>query len=222
MITSKLPFPKGSEARGNHQNQVVAINEGQGRGNQGNHARGRAFMLGAEEARQDLNIMTEDLSGLPLSREIEFRIDLIHVAMPVAKSPYRLAPTEMQKLANQLKELQVKGFIRPSSSPWGAPVLFVKKKDVNSEGIDVDPNKIEAVKNWKTPKTPTEIRSFLGLAGYYRRFIASFSKIAKPLTLLTQKNKKFVWGGEQENAFQTLKDMLCDASILALPEGPDD
>nr|GFC51068.1 putative reverse transcriptase domain-containing protein [Tanacetum cinerariifolium] len=81
---------------------------------------------------------------------------------------------------------------------------------------------MEAVKNWKPPKTPTEIRSFLGLAGYYRRFIASFSKIAKPLTLLTQKNKKFVWGDEQENAIQTLKDMLCDAPILALPEGPDD
>nr|GEZ89940.1 putative reverse transcriptase domain-containing protein [Tanacetum cinerariifolium] len=65
---------------------------------------------------------------------------------------------------------------------------------VNSEGIHVDPNKIEAVKNWKPPKTPTEIRLFLGLAGYYRRFIASFLKIAKPLTLLTQKNKKFEWG----------------------------
>nr|GEV04172.1 putative reverse transcriptase domain-containing protein [Tanacetum cinerariifolium] len=93
---------------------------------------------------------------------------------------------------------------------------------VNSEGIRVDPNKIEAVKNWKPPKTPTKIRSFLGLAGYYRRFIASFLKIAKPLTLLTQKNKKFEWGDEQENAFQTLKDMLCDAPILALPEGADD
>nr|GFB25849.1 putative reverse transcriptase domain-containing protein [Tanacetum cinerariifolium] len=85
---------------------------------------------------------------------------------------------------------------------------------VNSEGIHVDSNKIKAVKNWKPPKTPTEIRSFLGLAGYYRRFIVSFSKIAKPLTPLTQKNKKFKWGDEHENAFQTLKDMLCDAPIL--------
>nr|GFC96445.1 putative reverse transcriptase domain-containing protein [Tanacetum cinerariifolium] len=67
--------------------------------------------------------------GFTPSREIEFRTDLIHGAMLVAKSPYRLAPTEMQELANQLKELQDKGFIRPSSSPWGAPVLFVKKKD---------------------------------------------------------------------------------------------
>ncbi|GJT37378.1 putative reverse transcriptase domain-containing protein [Tanacetum coccineum] len=72
------------------------------------------------------------------------------------------------------------------------------------------------------PKTPTEIRSFLGLAGYYRRFIANFLKIATPLTLLTQKNQKFKWGDEQENAFQTLKDILCDAPILALPEGTDD
>nr|GEV97868.1 putative reverse transcriptase domain-containing protein [Tanacetum cinerariifolium] len=64
---------------------------------------------------------------------------------------------------------------------------------VNSEGIHVDPNKIEAVKNWRPPKTPTEIRSFLGLAGYCRRLIANFSKITKPLTLLTQKNKKFEW-----------------------------
>nr|GFB28377.1 putative reverse transcriptase domain-containing protein [Tanacetum cinerariifolium] len=62
-------------------------------------------------------VFPEDLSGLPPSREVEFRIDLIHGAMPVAKSPYRLAPTEMQELANQLKELKDKGFIRPSSSP---------------------------------------------------------------------------------------------------------
>nr|GFA74928.1 putative reverse transcriptase domain-containing protein [Tanacetum cinerariifolium] len=75
------------------------------------------------------DVFPENLSGLPPSRKVEFRIDLIHGAMPVAKSPYRLAPTKMQELANQLKELQDKGFIRPSSSPWGAPVLFVKKKD---------------------------------------------------------------------------------------------
>ncbi|GKB26750.1 hypothetical protein Tco_0866151 [Tanacetum coccineum] len=71
----------------------------------------------------------EDLSRLPPSREVEFRIDLIPGAMHVAKSPYRLAPTELQELSNQLKELQDKGFIRPSSSLWGAPVLFAKKKD---------------------------------------------------------------------------------------------
>ncbi|GKE17508.1 hypothetical protein Tco_1425085 [Tanacetum coccineum] len=73
---------------------------------------------------------------------------------------------------------------------WLQEVCFLGHV-VNSEGIHVDPSKIEAVKNWKPPKTPTEIRSFLRLAGYYRRFIANFSRIAKSLTLLTQKNKKF-------------------------------
>ncbi|GJU71437.1 putative reverse transcriptase domain-containing protein [Tanacetum coccineum] len=74
-------------------------------------------------------VFLDDLTGLPPVREIEFRIDLIPGALPVVKSPYRLAPSEMQELSNQLKDLQEKGFIRPSHSPWGAPVLFVKKKD---------------------------------------------------------------------------------------------
>ncbi|GJT57920.1 putative reverse transcriptase domain-containing protein, partial [Tanacetum coccineum] len=81
---------------------------------------------------------------------------------------------------------------------------------------------IEAVKNWKAPRTPTEVRSFLGLAGYYRRFIENFSKIAKSLTILTQKSKTFNWGEEQEYAFQTLKDKLCNAPVLALPDGSED
>ncbi|GKB63699.1 putative reverse transcriptase domain-containing protein [Tanacetum coccineum] len=299
------------------------------------------------------------------------------IATPVAKSPYRLAPSEMEELSRQLKELQDKGFIRPSSSRWGAPVLFVKKKDgsfrmcidyrelnkltiknhyplpriddlfdqlqgsqffskidlrsgyhqlrvheddipktafrtryghfeftvmpfgltnapaifmdlmnrvcrpyldkfvivfiddiliysktqeehvehlrlvlellkkeklyakfskcefwlrevqflghvINGNGIHVDPSKIEAVKNWKAPRTPTEVRSFLGLAGYYRRFIENFSKIAKSLTILTQKSKTFNWGEEHEYAFQTLKDKLCNAPVLALPDGSKD
>ncbi|GJT11639.1 reverse transcriptase domain-containing protein [Tanacetum coccineum] len=93
---------------------------------------------------------------------------------------------------------------------------------VNQSGIHVDPSKIEAVKNWKAPTTPSEVRSFLGLAGYYRRFIANFSKIAKPLTSLTQKNQKYEWGEEQEAAFQTLKNNLCDAPVLSLPDGVED
>nr|GFC72908.1 putative reverse transcriptase domain-containing protein [Tanacetum cinerariifolium] len=69
------------------------------------------------------------LSGLLLTRQVEFQIDLIPGATPVARAPYRLASSEMKELSDQLKELFKKGFIRPSSSPWGAPVLFVKKKD---------------------------------------------------------------------------------------------
>nr|GFB20603.1 putative reverse transcriptase domain-containing protein [Tanacetum cinerariifolium] len=74
-------------------------------------------------------VFTEDLSGLPPTRQVVFQIDLIPGAAPVARVPYRLAPSEMKELSEQLKELSDKGFIRPSSSPWGAPVLFVKKRD---------------------------------------------------------------------------------------------
>ncbi|GJY49889.1 putative reverse transcriptase domain-containing protein [Tanacetum coccineum] len=305
-------------------------------------------------------VFPEDLPGLPHTRQVEFHIDLVPGAAPVARAPYRLAPSEMKELADQLQELSDKGFIRPSSSPWGAPVLFVKKKDgslrmcidyrelnkltvknrypqsriddlldqlqgssvyskidlrsgyhqlrvreedisktafrtryghyefqvmpfgltnapavfmdlmnrvckpyldkfvivfiddiliyskskqeheehlkiilellkkeelyakfskcefwipkvqflghvIDNKGIHVDPAKIESVKDWASPKTPTEIRQFLGLAGYYRRFIEGFSKIAKPMTKLTQKKVKFEWGDKQEakqEAFQ--------------------
>ncbi|GJS62182.1 putative reverse transcriptase domain-containing protein [Tanacetum coccineum] len=285
---------RAQEPEGNLPNQVIANNEGQGRGNQGNQARGRAFMLGAEEAHQDPNIVTglepnelvfkyeieivrgrsrdcmdwlsnykseiichekvvriplpdgkkqeeivvvrdfpkvfpDDLSGLLPIREIE----LIPGAMPVAKSPYHLAPSEMKELSRQLKELQDKGFIRPSSSPLGAPddiLIYLKTQEehlkevqilrhvINGNGIHIDPSKIEAVKNWKAPRTLIEVRSFFGLAGYYHRFIENFSNIAKSLTILTQKSKTFDWGEEQELAFQTLKDKLCNAHVLALPD----
>ncbi|GJU90233.1 reverse transcriptase domain-containing protein [Tanacetum coccineum] len=117
-------------------------------------------------------------------------------ATPVARAPYRLDPSQMQELSNQLQELA-------------------------DRGLHVDPDKIEAVKNWASPTTPTEIRQFLGLIGYYRRFIKDFLKIAKYLTGLTQKNKKYIWGEDQESAFQLLKQKLCEALILALPEGND-
>ncbi|GKB72408.1 hypothetical protein Tco_0933820 [Tanacetum coccineum] len=152
----------------------------------------------------------------------------------------------MKELAKQLQELSDKGLIRPNSSPWGASVLFLKKKDglfrmcidyhelnkltvkncyplpriddlfnqlqgssvyskidlrSDSKGIHVGPAKIESIKDWASPKNPTEIRQFLGLTGYYRRFIEGFSKIAKPMTKLTQKNVKFNWGEKEETAF---------------------
>ncbi|GKC56304.1 putative reverse transcriptase domain-containing protein [Tanacetum coccineum] len=295
-------------------------------------------------------VFPEDLPGLPPTRQVEFQIDLVPGVASIARAPYRLAPSERKELSEQLKELSDKGFIRPSSSPWGAPVLFVKKKDgsfrmcidyrelnkltvknryplpriddlfdqlqgssvylkidlrsvmpfgltnapavfmdlmnrvckpyldkfvivfiddiliysknkqeheehlkqilellkkeelyakfskcefwiskvlflghmIDSEGIHVDPAKIEAIKDWTSPKSPTEIRQFLGLAGYYQRFIEGFSKIAKPMTKLTQKKVKFEWGDKQEAAFQLLKQKLCSAPILALPEGSED
>ncbi|GKC83249.1 hypothetical protein Tco_1138966 [Tanacetum coccineum] len=74
-------------------------------------------------------VFPEDLHGLPAVRQVEFQINLILRAAPVAHTPYRLAPSEMQELSNQLQELADRGFIRPSTSPWRAPILFVKKKD---------------------------------------------------------------------------------------------
>nr|GEV85466.1 retrovirus-related Pol polyprotein from transposon 17.6 [Tanacetum cinerariifolium] len=201
---------------------------------------------------------------------------------PVARAPYRLAPSKLKELSEQLKELSEKGFIRPSSSPWGAPVLFVKKKDGSfrmcidyrelnkltvknrypllriddlfdqlqgssvyskidlrsgyhqlrireedipitafrtSNGVHVDLAKVEAIQNWSAPTTPTEVRQFLGLVGYYQRFIEGFSLISKPLSKLARKNKKYEWGMEEKEEFQTLKQKLCFAPILALSEG---
>ncbi|GJW59711.1 putative reverse transcriptase domain-containing protein [Tanacetum coccineum] len=92
----------------------------------------------------------------------------------------------------------------------------------DSRGINEDPAKIESIKDWASPKTPTEICQFLGLAGYYQRFIKGFSKIAKSMTKLTQKGIKFDWGEKEENAFQLIKQKLCSAPILALPEGNED
>ncbi|GJY35745.1 putative reverse transcriptase domain-containing protein [Tanacetum coccineum] len=93
---------------------------------------------------------------------------------------------------------------------------------IDSRGIHIDPAKIESIKDWASPKTPMEIRQFLGLAGYYRRFIEGFSKIAKSMTKLTQKGFKVDWGEKEQNAFHLIKQKLCNAPILALPEGSED
>nr|GEU29062.1 putative reverse transcriptase domain-containing protein [Tanacetum cinerariifolium] len=129
-----------------------------------------------------LEVFLEDLPRLSPPRQVEFRIDLIPGATPVAHAPYHLAPSESKEL---------------------------------SDGIHVDPAKIEAIKCWAAPTTPTEVRQFLGLAGYDRWFIKEFSLIAKPLTKLTQKNKPFIWGNDEGKAFQT-------APILSLPEESED
>nr|GEU70865.1 putative reverse transcriptase domain-containing protein [Tanacetum cinerariifolium] len=187
----------------------------------------------------------EDLLGLPPTRQVEFLIDLISGDVLVARAPYRLAPSEMKELSDQLKELFNKGFIRPSSSPWGALVLFVKKKD-RSFRMYIDYrelNKLTVKNRYPLPSiddlldqlqgssvySKINLRSdtngdssIYGLAGYYRRFIKGFSKIAKSMTKLTQKGVKFDWGDKEEAAFQLIKQKLCSALILALPEGSKD
>ncbi|GKC46001.1 putative reverse transcriptase domain-containing protein [Tanacetum coccineum] len=99
-------------------------------------------------------------------------------------------------------------------------ILELLKKE-EFEGIHVDPATIESIKDWASPKTPTEIRQFSGLAGYYRQFIEGFSKIAKPMTKLTQESVKFDWGEKEKDAFHLLKQKLCSAPILTLPKGSE-
>ncbi|GJS15965.1 putative reverse transcriptase domain-containing protein [Tanacetum coccineum] len=179
-----------------------------------------------------------NLPGLPPTRQVEFQIDLMPGAAPVARAPYQLAPSKIKELSGQLQELSDKGFIRPSSSPWGAPLLFVKKKD-ESFWMCIDYqelNKLTVKNRYPLPRiddlldqlqgsnvySKIDLRSGyhqlrvrkedilktafrIGLVGYYQRFIEGFSKIAKPMTKLTQKKVTFEWGDKQEAAFQTLK-----------------
>nr|GEX01613.1 putative reverse transcriptase domain-containing protein [Tanacetum cinerariifolium] len=157
-------------------------------------------------------VFSEDLSGLPLARPVEFQIDLIPRAAPVASSPVSIGIVRDE------------GIVRTTTGAFrqGGEVVrqIFKVRILDSEGT-ISP-KIESIKDWASPKTPTEIRQFLGLAGYYRRFIEGFSKIAKSMTKLTQKGIKFDWGEKEENAFQLIKQKLCSAPILALPEGNKD
>nr|AAQ56486.1 putative polyprotein [Oryza sativa Japonica Group] len=319
------------------------------------------------------DVFPDDLPGMPPKRDIEFRIDLVPGTTPIHKRPYRMAANELAEVKRQVDDLLQKGYIRPSSSPWGAPVIFVEKKDhtqrmcvdyralndvtiknkyplpriddlfdqlkgaivfskidlrsgyhqlrikeedipktafttryglfectvmsfgltnapaffinlmnkvfmeyldkfvvvfiddiliysrtkeeheehlrlaleklrehqlyakfskcefwlsevkflghvISAGGVAVDPSNVESITNWKQPKTVSEIRSFLGLAGYYRRFIENFSKIAKPMTRLLQKDVKYKWSEECKQSFQELKNRLISAPILILPD----
>ena len=310
---------------------------------------------------------------MPPDRDIEFSIDLLPGTSPISKRPYRMDVKDLVELKKQIEELESKGYIRPSSSPWGAPVLFVDKKDgtrrmcvdyralndvtiknkyplpriedlfdqmrgakvfskidlrsgyhqlkiraedipktaftsryglyeytvmsfgltnapayfmylmnkvfmeyldkfvvvfiddilvfsrneeeheehlrlvlqklrenqlyaklskcefwlkevsflghvITDGGITVDPSKVQDVLNWNPPKNVSEIRSFLGLAGYYRRFIEGFSKIVKPLTSLLEKGKEFKWDDKCQASFEELKEKLTTAPVLIMPD----
>jgi hypothetical protein len=319
------------------------------------------------------DVFLEEFHGMPPDRDIEFIIDLIPGTSPIAKRPYRMAAPELEELKKQLGELQRSGFIKPSSSPWGALVLFVEKKDksmrmcvdyhslnevtfknkyplpriddlfdqlkgakyfskvdlrsgyhqlkirksdipktafitrygqyeftvmsfgltnapayfmnlmnkvfmeeldkfvvvfiddilvysksveereqhlrvvlgklrarklytkfskcefwlekisflghiLTAEGVAVDTGKVETVSNWQQPTNVSEIRNFLGLEGYIRRFIEGFSKFARPMTELLRKEKKFDWTESCERSFQELKRRLTTALVLTLPD----
>ncbi|GKA52883.1 reverse transcriptase domain-containing protein [Tanacetum coccineum] len=153
-------------------------------------------------------VFPKDLPGLPLVRQVEFQIDLIPGAAPVARAPYRLAPSECRNYLTTTRVLQTKVLSQLRVKDEDIPkTAFRMRHVIDSQGIHVDPAKIEAV-------TLTLPR--------LKQFIEGFSKIVKPLTELTQKNKKYIWGEDNESAFQLLKQKLCEAPILALPEGNND
>ena len=93
---------------------------------------------------------------------------------------------------------------------------------MSAQGVSVVPDKIQSILDWETPKSVKDVRSFLGLAGYYRRFIEGFSKIAKPMTDLLKKGKKFEWSDKAEESFQILKVKLTSAPVLTLPDTSKD
>ena len=318
-------------------------------------------------------VFPEDVTSLPPVREVEFSVDLIPGTAPISVSPYRMAPLELRELKDQLEDLMAKHFVRPSVSPWGAPVLLVKKKDgsmrmcidyrklnkvtiknkyplpriddlldqlkgacvfskidlrsgyhqirvksadvpktafrtryghyeflvmpfgvtnapavfmdymnrifqayldqfvvifiddiliysrtpqehgehlrivlsvlqekqlfaklskcefwmsevkflghvISRGGVAVDPSKVEAVINWERPRNASEVRSFLGLAGYYRRFIKGFSQSALPMTKLTRKDVAYEWDSSCEQSFVYLKERLTTAPVLIIPD----
>ncbi|GKB98606.1 putative reverse transcriptase domain-containing protein [Tanacetum coccineum] len=188
-----------------------------------------------------------DLSGLPPTRQVEFQIDLIPGAAPVAWVPYRLALICQKEGWIILNVHRLSGTEQADSEESLSPALSTgrgyfkngipnsnKKKHeehlkavlelLKKEKLYAKFSKCEfwIPKDWESPKMPTEICQFLGLVGYYRRFLEGFSKISKSMTKLTQKGVKFDWGDNQEAAFQLLKQKLCSAPILALPEGSED
>ncbi|XP_024009449.1 uncharacterized protein LOC112084532 [Eutrema salsugineum] len=168
----------------------------------------------------------ENLQGLPPIRGIEHQIDFIPGASLPNKPAYRTNPLETKELQKQVTELMNKGHIRKSMSPCAVPVLLVPKKDgswrmcfvVSADGIKVDEDKIKVIKDWPSPKSVSEVRSFHGLAGFYRRFVKDFSTLAAPLTEVIKKNVGFKWEQDQEEAFQTLKDKLTHSPVLSLPD----
>nr|GEZ33195.1 reverse transcriptase domain-containing protein [Tanacetum cinerariifolium] len=135
------------------------------------------------------DVFPKDLPVLPLIRQVEFQIDLIHGAAPVARAPYRLSPLEMQELKGKL-------YAKFSKCEFWIHIMQFLGHLIDNQGHHVDPAKIKAVKNWETPTTPTEARQFLGLTGYYRRFIEA------PILALPERNDDFV--------------VYCDASIQGL------
>ncbi|KAK1585107.1 hypothetical protein QYE76_037473, partial [Lolium multiflorum] len=178
--------------------------------------------------------------GLPPLRGIEHRIDLIPGAPLPNRAAYRTNPEDTKEIQRQIQDLLAKGKNLEDHVQHVREVLCILRHEklfanlpkchfaqnklvflgfvVSANGIEVDSSKVEAIHNWPTPTNVGQVRSFHGLAGFYRRFVKDFSTIACPLNELTKKNVPFVWGKAQQKAFDELKKRLTEAPLLALPD----
>ncbi|XP_040947680.1 uncharacterized protein [Gossypium hirsutum] len=151
------------------------------------------------------DIFEEAPKELPPLRGIEHQIDLIPGSTIPNRPTYRSNPEEMKELQKQVDELLAKGHIRESLSPCAVPVILVPKKNgfiVSAQGIHVDEDKVKAIREWPTPKSITEVRSFDGLASFYKRFVKDFSTIAAPLTEIIKKSVGFKWEKFRKRLFK--------------------
>ncbi|GJY25897.1 putative reverse transcriptase domain-containing protein [Tanacetum coccineum] len=176
-------------------------------------------------------VFPEDLPSLPPVRQVEFQINLIPGAALVARAPYRLAPSEMQELSNQLQELADRGFIRPSTSPWEFPVYLLR---VGHPPFSCPRFLFECLSKMTLRSVYHQLRvrdedipktAFRTKYGHYEFQVMPFgltNASAVFIDLMNCKNKKYIWGEDQETAFQLLKHKLCEAPILALPEANAD
>ncbi|KAL9286110.1 putative nucleotidyltransferase, Ribonuclease H [Arabidopsis thaliana] len=145
----------------------------------------------------------------------EFVIIFIDDILVYSKNPEE-HEVHLRRVMEKLREEKL--FAKLSKcSFWQREMSFLGHI-VSAEGVSVDPEKIEAIRGWPRPMNATEIKSFLGLAGYYRRFVKGFASMAQPMTKLTGKNVPFVWSLECEEGFVSLKEMLTSTPVLALPE----
>ena len=158
-------------------------------------------------------LMERVLAGLQWETALVYLDDVIVFAQSVQE--------ELQRLEVVLQCLRQAGLkLKPKKCNLFRKSVLYLGHVVSGAGIATDPEKVQAVREWPTPKSVTEVQSFLGLAGYYRRFVRSFSDVARPLHRLTEKGQEFQWGEDCEVAFQELKQRLQEAPILAFPE-PD-
>ncbi|GJU83162.1 putative reverse transcriptase domain-containing protein [Tanacetum coccineum] len=181
--------------------------------------------------RDFLEVFLEDLPGYHQLRVHEedipktaFKTRYGHYEFQVTPFGLTNTPAKKKEHEEHLKEImellkKEESYAKFSKCEFWIPKVQFLGHVIDSQGIHVDPAKIESIKDWASSKTLTKIRQSLGLAGYYRRFIERFSKISKPMTKLTQEKVAFEWGDKQEADFQTLKNKLCSAPILALPQG---